>query len=191
MKTALWIIIIVLISLLIIQKECHRCPVAEPCPEPDTIQTIKIVKGDSVPHELPAVKVPDPDSIKPQPVPAGIDSASVATAYFSKVYGYTVMVDDSSMYVGFKYLIEQNRLKWVIPNVQNRKPTAIIHNTTLIESVKKRNKYFAGVAVGRSFKSFGLAPSVAILTKKDHLYSVHYDVINKDLYFTVYYKIGK
>jgi hypothetical protein len=186
MKTAPWIIIIVLILLLVLQRECHRCPV---CPEAITTTDTCYIAGDTVIRELPAVIIPKPDSIIPQPIPTNIDSAAIAKIYFSKVYGYAVLVDDSSMYAGFKYMIEQNRLQWFIPEVANRRATAIIHNTTVIESVKPKNKYFAGIGVGRSFNSFGLAPSVALLTKRDHLYSIHYDILNKDLYATAYWKI--
>lgn len=191
MKTAPWVIVIILLLIIIFQRECHRCPVADPCPEPDTIRTVKIVKGDSIPHELPVVLVPDPDSIKAQPVPAGIDSAAVAAAYFSKVYGYVKMVDDSSLYVGFRYLVEENKLRWVIPKIANRKTTAYYFNTTYVYKNPPKLKLFAGIGVGRSLNSFALAPSLALITKKDHLYSIHYDVINRDVYFSIYWKISK
>lgn len=186
MKVAPWIIISVLIILLVLQRECHRCPV---CPEAITTTDTCYIAGDTVIRELPAVIPPKPDSIIPQPIPADIDSAAIAKIFFSKVYGYAVLVDDSSMYAGFKYMIEQNRLMWFIPEVANRKATTIIHNTSIIESVKPKLKVFAGIGVGRSFNSFGLAPSVALLTERDHLYAIHYDIINSDFYATAYWKI--
>lgn len=188
MKTAPWIIISVLILLLVLQQECHHCPdVGNTVSKTDTCY----IAGDTVIRELPVVIPSKPDSIVPQPIPANIDSAAVAMAFYSKVFGNAILVDDTSMYAGFNYLIEQNRLQWFIPKVANRRPTAIIHNTSIIESVKPRNKFFAGVGIGRSMNEFGLAPSVALLTKKDHLYSVSYDLINKDMYFTMYWKIGR
>ena len=191
MKTAPWIIISVLIGLLFFQRECHRCPKAEPCPEQDTITTITVMPGESMPQEKPKVIIQKYDSIVYKEVPANIDSAAVARAYYAQTYGYTVMVDNSTLYVGFDWMVEQNTLQYTIPKIANRKPTAIIHNTSIIESVKPRNKYFAGIGVGRSLNSFALAPSLALLIKKDHLYSFSYDLLNKDMYFTMYWKIGK
>jgi hypothetical protein len=186
MKVAPWIIISVLIILLVLQRECHRCPV---CPEAITTTDTCYIAGDTVIRELPAVIPPKPDSVIPQPIPADIDSAAIAKILFSKVYGYAVLVDDSSMYAGFKYMIEQNRLMWFIPEVANRKATTIIHNTSIIESVKPRNKYFAGIGVGGNQTKFGLALSFAMLTKRDNLHALDFDVINREIWFRTYWKI--
>jgi len=188
MKSIPWLIIIILGVILFIQIECHRCP---KCPEAITTTDTCYIAGDTVIRELPAVIPPKPASIIPQPIPADIDSAAIAKAYFSKVYGYAVLVDDSSMYAGFKYMIEQNRLQWFIPNVVNRKPTAIIHNTSIIESVKQKNKWFAGVGIGGSLNTFDIAPSLALLTSKQNLYTVDYKLFGKEFWIHTYWKIGK
>jgi hypothetical protein len=115
----------------------------------------------------------------PYPVPADVDTNDIFAAFFAKVQDKITLADDSSIFVSIEYLITQNRLKWIIPTIQNRRSTTIIHNTSIIESVKPGNKYFVGIGLGRSITSFGLAPSIALLTKKDHLYSFSYDGLTK------------
>lgn len=186
MKIAPWIIISVLIGLLFLQRECHRCTECTEITKTDTLY----IAGDSIPVPYPVITPGKPYPV-PYPVPADVDTALILADFFSKVQDKIILADDSSVFVSIEYLVTQNRLKWIKPFIQNRRATTIINNTTIIESVKPRNKIFAGVGVWRSLTSFGLAPSLALLTKKDHLYSFSYDLINKDAYFTLYWKIGK
>jgi len=187
MKQAPWIIIIMLVALLGIQRECSRMePVVEHIYQNDTIW----MPGDTVLKPYPVVEIDtnyitiyDSTIIIQQ-----VDTTAILRDYFTHRYSYNnVLVDDSNTFVSIDWHVNRNRLISVKPYVINRKPTAYI--TTIQEVEKKRNRYFAGIGIGRSPSSFGLAPSVALLTKREHLYSIHYDVLNKDFYFTMYWKI--
>lgn len=200
MKTAPWIIIIVLIAMFSIHRECNRCPEFEPVST--IIETEYII--DSTATEAAVVivteRIPGKQSGVPaivyidriETVPADIDSAAVAKAYFtSRVYKDVVIVDDSNMHVSIDAEVFMNQLMWVKPVYKLRRPQTIIYKTTTIiqEVEKHRNRYYAGIAIGRSLTNFGLGTSIALLSKEDHLYSLSYDFINKDAYFTLYYKI--
>jgi hypothetical protein len=54
---------------------------------------------------------------------------------------------------------------------------------------KKRNKVFVGAGVGRSLDQFGLTANVMLFTKREHAYQLSYDVLNNDMYFTMYWKL--
>ena len=183
-----------MMAIIVMQREFHHCPKPEPCPEIDSTFSVIVVPGDSIPHTAPKVEISKPDSIVPQPVPKEIDSAAVARAYYAQVFGYTVFVDDSTLYFALNWMVEQNRFKWAIPNYAVRKPTAIIHKTSIIESVKPakiRNKYFVGLGTGGNLNQFDIAPSLAVLTPKNHLYTVDYKIFGKEAWFHTYWKIGK
>jgi hypothetical protein len=186
MKTAPWIIISVLIILLVLQRECHRCPdVTEPVAKTDTVY----IPGDPYPVSYPVYVPVRYDSIVYDTSLREVDSFAIVKDYLAEVYGHAVLIDDSSAFLKINYMVCENRLKYVIPIFQNKRATTIIHNTTVIESVKPKTKIFAGVGVGRSLTSFALAPSLALLSKKDHLYTMSYDVINNDVYVSMYWKL--
>jgi hypothetical protein len=194
MKQAPWIIIIILLVALIITRECNR---PDHLPDngnviADTIYRTDTIKGDSIPVPYPVVEIKTIDCTRIIKVPVNVDTAAILAAYFSENY-YTnyPIVDDSNVFVSFDALVSENRLRWVVPYVQIKRPRVINHYTTVIQETEQRNKLFAGLGIGRSLNSFGLAPSLALLTKRQSLYSLHYDVMNKDLYFSMYFKIGK
>lgn len=180
LKIVPYIIIIILILLLFLQRECHRCP------EPTEIVRVDTVyRYDSIPYTAPPM-TPKPGMVIVQPIPAGIDSLVIARAYFSKRMGIDTLVNDSLYLLSLSWEVQENKPTFFQPTIVDRKPTTIISHT-IIE--KPRNKVFVGIGVGGSPNSFGLAPSVALYTKRENLYTASYDVINKDFYVTFFYKI--
>ncbi len=187
MKTAPWIIIIVLILLLFLQRECHRCPEYEEIS--DTTDTIYL-PGDPVPIPYPVVEIRDRWITIYDTIIREVDTAAILRDYFAHRHGYDTLANDSSVFVAIGWHVTQNRLISLTPYIANRKPTTIIHRTTVIREVeKKRNQYFMGVGVGRSPDQFGLAGSLALFTRQQNLYSLHYDMLNKDFYVTFYWRI--
>jgi hypothetical protein len=160
MKIAPWIIISVLIGLLFLQMECHRCP---ELPENNCDSDTLYIPGDPYPKPYPVVAIVYHDSIVYDTVPQKVDTALILKDYFAKIYGHDTIADDSSVFVAVNYMVTQNRLKWLKPAIQNRKPTTIIQNTSIIEKYEPRLKLFAGVGVGRSLTSFGLAASISVV----------------------------
>jgi len=171
MKQA-WMIIAFLLLALILVRECNRSERFVGVNR--TIYRTDTIKGDSILVPYPVVQIVKEDSIIYRIIPAQIDSAEVAS------------VDDTNIYITFDAMVSENRLRYILPHVQIRRPQVINYYTTVIHEEQPRTKVFAGAGIGRSVSSFGLAPSVALLTKREHLYSLHYDVINRDVYFSVW-----
>lgn len=188
--------------LLFLQRECHRCP------EPTEIVRVDTVyQYDSIPY-IPPPMFPKPGNVINQPIPKGIDSLAVARAYFSKRMGIDTLVNDSLYLLSLSWEVQENKPTFFQPTIVDRKPTTIISHTI---TEKPRNKVFVGIGVGGSPNrgklysirpddasgigvdgspnSFGLAPSAALYTKRENLYTASYDVINKDFYVTFFYKI--
>ena len=181
-----WMIIVILILLLFLQRECHHCPdVRNIVSKTDTCYIV----GDSIPYPYPIITTVKVDSIIHDTTFRKVDTALILADYFAKVYGNQILADDSSVFVSVQYMVTQNRLAWMLPSIANRKPTAIIQNTTVINQPVLRTKFFAGIGVGRSPTEFGLTANALLLTKNDHAYSLSYDFLNHDVYCTLYWKI--
>lgn len=193
MKQAPWIIIILLLVALIITRECNR---TDHFPDvgnviADTIYRTDTIKGDSIPVPYPIVQIVKEDSIVYKEIPAQIDSAEVARQYYAeRYYKRYPIVDDSNVFVSFDALVSENRLRWVVPYVQIKRPRVINHYTTIIQEVEQRNKYFYGFGVGRNPNEFSLTGNLALYTKKQTLYSLSFDVMNKDVYFSMFFPIN-
>lgn len=166
--------------LLFLQRECQRCP------EPTEIVRVDTVyQYDSIPYTPPPM-TPKPGIIVPQAPPRLVDSLAVVMAYFAVRQGTDTLVNDDRYLISMRWAVTQNKPTFFQPTIVNRMPTTIISHTI---TEKPRNKVFAGIGVGGSPSSFGIAPSVALFTKRENLYTASYDVINKDFYITFYYKI--
>lgn len=181
MKITPWIIIISLGLILFLQIQCHHCP-----------QGIapKTIKGDSIAVPYPVV-IAGKDNlvIIHDTIPGLIDSAKIFQDYYAKIFGNLVLANDSNIYLSMDYLVTRNRLVWVKPKIQNKRKTVIIQNTAVINQEKTRNKYYAGMGIGRSPVSFGLSASLLMVNKKQNAYSISYDILNNDFYFTFYWQI--
>ena len=188
MKITPWIIIIVLMILLFLQRECTR-PTSDILQKAETNDTIRI-KGDSIPIPYPVV-VAGKDNlvIIHDTIPGLIDSAKIFQDYYAKIFGNLVLANDSNIYLSMDYLVTQNRLVWVKPKIQNKRNTVIIQKTAVINQEKTRNKYYTGLGIGRSPVSFGLSANLLMVNKKQNAYSLAYDAINNDFYFTFYWQI--
>jgi len=183
MKHTPWIIIVILILALVLQRECIR---------PDTVHTYTkdtITIRDTVLKAYPVIFV-DTNFITIYDstiIIQHVDTSEIIRDYLAHRHGLETLVDDSNTFVSIEYHVHRNRLISVKPYIINRKPTSII--TTFLPEPVSYNKYFAGIAIGRSPTSFGIGASLALLNKKDHLYNLSYDFINKDVYFTLYFNI--
>jgi len=188
LKTAPWIIIIVLIVLLVLQRECKRCPEVVPCPEIDTTyltDTVTYLDTVYIPKHF--IKY---DTIeKTIFIPTDIDSMAIVKAYFDTYYVIDTIINDTNVFLVIRDKIGQNE-------IQERAILDLIifpHNKfitkTEIEPYKPKNKVFLGVGIGRSLDEFGLSANVMLLNKKDNAYQLSYDVLNQDIYFTMFWKL--
>lgn len=189
-----WIIIGILIVLLFLQRSCTK-----PCPDQKIIHdTITIIKYDTI---IDSTYLPKPipvQTIKPKPievVPSNkssyydtIECNYIKDMYYTTNIYYRILKDDSIAYIALRDSVKGNSLQQSELYYQNRRPT-MINNINSTQTIKQRNKIFVGVSIGRSIDSFTLGPSLMLITKRDAGYSIMYDVFNKDIYGTLYYKI--
>jgi hypothetical protein len=187
MKITPWIIIIVLMTLLFLQRECTRLT-PDILQKAETHDTIRI-KGDSIPKPYPVIVIRENVKIVHDTIPRIVDTAFILQDYYSKKYGFDTIVNDSSVFIAIHYLVTQNRLIWLLPQVANKRATTIIRNTTYLSQDIPKHKLFTGAGFGRSPTSFGLTADLLLITKKENAYSISYDILNNDFYFTFYWQI--
>lgn len=187
MKTLPWILLTAILVIVLTWRECTRPPRIIV----DVQHTSDTIHGDSIPVPYPVVQIIKEDSIVYRNIPAQIDSAAVAREYYAeRYYKQYPIVDDSSVFISIDALVSENRLRWVVPYVQIKRPRVINHYTTVIQETEQRNKYFYGFGVGRNPNEFSLTGNLALYTKKQTLYSLSFDVIHKDVYFSMFFPIN-
>lgn len=128
--------------------------------------------SDTTSHEV-KVRVPGPVNTIYVPVPAIVDTQAILRNYFAlNIYSQTV--SDSSFSATIIDTIQQNKLK-------GRGFSYKITRKAIIQD-KEKMKIFAGLNVGAGKSGFAsLAPEVYVLTKKDHMYGVGYNLIDNSI----------
>lgn len=128
--------------------------------------------SDSAVHEV-KVKVPGPTNTIYVPIPTIVDTQAILRNYFAlNIYSQTV--SDSLFSAIITDTIQQNRLK-------GRGFSYKITRPQIVQG-KEKFKVFAGLNVGAGKGGFAsLEPQVYMLTKKDHLYGVGYNLIDNSI----------
>jgi hypothetical protein len=189
MKSAPWIIIIILLGIIFFLRECTPVPECPECPEVDTIE---VVRFDTIRYEVvhyePKIVFKDTGSTR-YIFKTYTDTIAVLKDFFARNYYSDTLVNDSMAFVLIQDTVTQNQ-------IANRRKTvrifpATVYKTTIVtRQADPRRKLYVGLGVGRSVESFGLAPSLLYISKKETAYSLSFDVLNKDLYFTMYFKLS-
>lgn len=114
------------------------------------------------------------------------DSARII-ADFCKIRNYDIpIVDDTNAKLNFQADVQFNKIKrWNISG-------DFYSHTKIIDNTKKpRTKLFVGIRTGMALNSNDLilAPTITLLTKRDHLYSIDYDPLNRIAGLSVQWKI--
>ena len=189
MERTFFVVILILISLLFLQRECSR-------PEPvtllvphfiyDTTIVEKTIKPDPVTVQLPGdtVFISDTVYIASDDVPPHI--WDVISEHYSRKFYEEVLMNDSSAYLRIGVELFKNNVEDLSYSFINRRPIDII----CPECPTIRNKWFIGGAVSGNPIQFGAGPSLALLTRRDNLYSYNYDIINNVHSISMYYKLS-
>lgn len=179
------LIIIILVALLILQRECQRCPEATATHTTDTIP------GDVVPILVP-IDRPIPEFVF---IDTGswnyfkIDTMAIIRDYFAKATYFDVLKDDSSAYIAVYDTVHMNRLQGRSLLFANRRATAINHYTT-IHQPDERLKLYAGAMFAFSKEQqpeFG--PALILMTPKGYGYSYAYGINHNIHTFSLVWKI--
>jgi hypothetical protein len=177
-STAPYIIIILLLLTIFLQRECHRCPeVAQ-----TTTDTI-VIRDTTIVH-LPPI-TPKPGRIEYVQLPAIIDTAAIIRDYFARRFGEDTLIDTRDLFLSLKWEVQENKPTYFQPTIINRKPTTIITHT-----LKPRTQYYAGFATSGNQHRLGLSPTIAINTKQQNFYTLSFDIINKEAAVGMLWKIN-
>lgn len=181
LKIVPYIIIIILMLLLFLQRECHRCP--EPT---EIIRVDTVYRYDSIPYTPPPM-TPKPGTVVEQPIPAGIDSLAIARAYFARRFGVDTLVNDSLYLLSLRWEVTENTPVFYQPTIVNRQPTIISHTVT----ENPRAKLFAGFDIGYTLPNQHISSfaSLGLLTKRENYYQVMFDPIDKTVLVGAKWKI--
>jgi len=177
-------IILILAGLLILQKECTRCP--DP-PQAET-RTI-IVPGDKVPYPV-QVDVPVPHYIDTgswQYRDREVDTMAILKDYFSKVYYIDTLMNDTNAFIAVIDTISENRIKGRGLMFANRKATAVCYQNIISE--EKKFKVYAGNMLSTNFTNrMDIGPTLLVVTPKGG-YSYAYGVNEKTHTLNIVWKI--
>ena len=185
MKKAPWIIIATLLIVIFLQRAW--LPSKEHL---ESTETIYDTIHDSVPYPVkqyvPKPVYKDTGSTKWRSLK--IDTLKILSEYYARHYYVDTLVNDSLVQIIVCDTISQNKIIFRKPLVKTF--PVFIKETTIIKSNPiLRRKVFAGIGIGRNPNQFGLSANLLYQTKKDRAYNLSYDLLNHDIYFTMYWKI--
>lgn len=183
-----WVIIAALLVLLVLQRECRRCPEQ---PEPTVVTHIDtLVRIDTVTHTHHTEPQVIHDTLL---LPGNIDTAAAIDDYYTR-RTYTDTIRDSVYQLVIIDQVYMNRLQK--PRTTKSSvfvPEIIIHRTDslFIHCPPPRAMLFVGVGVGGWDDKFSIAPGVALVTKRRNMYMLNYDPFNRVAQVHNYWRIGK
>lgn len=169
-----FLIIILLLVIVLFQRECSR-PVAE-IPKTDTITKDSIVVQVDTVDRWHKVAAQEPDSV----VYYSTDTIHDSAANILNIYKRKLWDDDKAL-ITCTDSVYRNKLLGAHVDAK-----FFIHDTThyITEIIRQpapapRNKVLIGFETGWIPDKVILAPTIALMTKRDHLYSLSYDPLNK------------
>lgn len=179
------VIILILISLLLLQRECSRCP--DP-PEPTHSRTVVWIYDTT--HYITQLAIPYPvEKLVPVEIPAIVDTNAILQEYFSRNVYQRVLKDDTLAYILLQDTVTRNSLGRSSLVYENRRPTQIITNTTTI--LPSVGKVFAGPMIGSGFDGkLALGGSAFYVSKRDHAYGLSVDPFARSVQASMYWKIS-
>jgi hypothetical protein len=185
MKQTPWIIIVALLVIIFLQRECtHETP------HSNQIITLYDTIHDTLPypviHYIPKLIYRDTGSVKWQT--QAVDTLAILSAYFVKHFYKDTLLNDTNALIVVSDTISRNRIISRSPLLRIY-PHIIRQTTTITKKAPGRRKLFPGIGAGQSFNHFGLSANMLYITKKEHAYSFSYDVLNKSFYVNMYWKI--
>ena len=187
MKTILSIVLI-LLTLLFLQRECSR-PNPQPAQQPTVTSTVYSYYKDTIIFRY----IPKPYPVKvidTFPMPANVDTAAILKEFHSmNIYDRTLM-DDSFALIRLIDTVNKNQLSGAVLEYKNRQPVTIYQTHTIHPPPDPRFQLYAGGFIQGNTESFGAGPALFAKTKRDHLYGIGYDAINKQAQIHMQWKIS-
>lgn len=181
-----------LILIIFLQRECNRCPDVKPIIIPkDSIYYVDRPVFLSKTVYLPKpYKVIDTLFQHDTIFRTHADTLKAIKDYSLYRKYDLALINDSSGIVNCLVDVQFNKIaKYQLKGTLYNRTKVIEHHHYVME--EKRNKVFAGLQLGYSIPdtSMLVAPTIQLLTKKEHLYSVSYEPFRKIAEVGVFWKI--
>ncbi|MFA5419631.1 MAG: hypothetical protein WC341_14365 [Bacteroidales bacterium] len=186
MKTTPWIIIIVLLGALFLQRECTHEVVCPECPQ-TTSDTIHDTITKPTVQYIPKPVYTDTGSTKWRF--HQVDTLQILSEYFSRHLYQDTLQNDSNALIVLTDTVSQNRILYRYPQI-TLYPQIIRQSTRVEVPLPSKNKFYLGMAIGRNPNQFSLAPSMLLQSKKGSGYSISYDLVTHDIYLGIYWHIS-
>lgn len=181
------LVILSLLLILFVVRECNKQP-----PPPVVVvrsDTIYDTIYDSVPV-IKFVPLPVPFEVFIfDSIPLAVDTQLIINSYFSHVVYNRVLFDDSSAFISLIDTVFQNRLLSGSLTFVNRRPVQLYTIVNQSVSLPSHQLYVGALLCG-SQSSFGAGGSLFDKSRRDHLYGVGYDFINKDFHVNFLWKVS-
>lgn len=176
-KNIQWVIIIFLMLVVFLQRECHRCPDCPELPKPDTITYYDTVQITTEPIK------PKPGRVEYIVIPTTIDTFAIIRDYFSRRYGEDTLINNRDLFLSLRWEMKENRPTLFKPTIINRIPTTVITHTPA-----RKIDIYAGAVMRGNVRSFGFAPTV-LLRWDNATYSLGYDVMHREVNGGLFWRI--
>lgn len=185
MKTIPWVIVVILIGIIFLQKECSPDQSNEVCIDiiydtihdtiicPTTVYTPKLIYRDT-------------GSIHWRSL--SIDTMQILNAYFARNLYIDTIQNDTNAIIILTDTISQNRIIYRYPQV-TLFPRHITETKIISVIPSQKGKLLLGIQLGRNPVQYSLSPSIMYQTKKEAAISFSYDILSKDVYFSFYWPI--
>lgn len=178
LKSIPYLFIVVLLGYIVFLQQC-----TEPCKDVYITDTITYQDTVYVP-KWNTLKVTDTiylDSIIKQIIiKEKLDTVYIIRDYFTPHFYKDTILNDSNGLIVVSDTIYQNKIKSRYNSIklypQRIKPPLL-------------TRYFIGGGINGGRDRLGLSAGVGMLTKKDYLYQINYDMINKEVSFNIYIKL--
>ena len=177
------IIIAILLAVIIIQRSCR--PDA-PIVEPDEVQTVTVVKVDTVVLRdttyIPVVRYRTKIDTK-------VDTVFVIQEFYTKNFYLDTILKNAKGMVIIADTVFKNQIISRKPTI-TLYPETITTTNTITKFHPTRTKVFVGFGLHEYMGTkLGMSGNLALMTKKDHLYSVYFDPIQRSFGINIYWKL--
>lgn len=179
--------IVSLIVVIIIMRSCQPSTPNRVDPVPIVIESTNytpIITNEDKTIYLKYTETTAPDTIYDTIFNSNgnLDTLAILKDWLIKRDYIDTIVDNDSAMIIITDEVWKNR-------ITNRSFRYTLYPQT-IKVPDRRVKIFVGFGAHGWKDSFGVHGSAALLTKKDHLYTLSYDPINPTVYLTVYWKLS-
>jgi hypothetical protein len=175
------ILIIILFGVILFQSFFRSPPEPEYITKTDTV-TISHDSIRYVPKPYPVYHDTGSYHAVPVYITNPTDTAAIIADYIQKIAYSDTLLNDSTAFILIRDTLQYNRIR-------SRSKIIRIHTYNKTLTIPPRPHFFAGIGVGGGKNMFGFTGNIGLQTKRGKLYTASYDVLNKTIFLSMYWKI--